>query len=50
MSVLYPGPSFDGTRGGDELSMKVLKSTMPEIKHSFDPDAEYANHLLLRWH
>ena len=50
MSVLYPGPSFDVTRGGDELSMKVLKSTMPEIKHSFDPDAEYANHLLLRWH
>ncbi len=50
MSIRYTGPSFDVTRGGEELSMKVLKSTMPEITYTFDPNAEYSNRVLLSWH
>ena len=49
MSVRYPGPSLDVTRRGDTLSRDVLKSAAPEADYTYDPNAEYPNHLLLRW-
>ena len=50
MSVGYRGPSLDATLRGDELSLNVLKSTMPEKTYTFDQNAEYPNLLLFRWH
>ena len=50
MSIRYRGPSLDITRKGDELSLHVLESTGPEKTYTFDQDAEYPNHILLRWH
>ena len=50
MSFRYAGPAFDVTSGGEELSLKVLESTMPEKTYSYEPNDAYPNRVLLRWY
>ena len=50
MIIRYSGAAFNVICEGEELSMNVLKSTMPEMTYSFDPNAEYPNRVLIRWH
>ncbi|MBQ3426201.1 MAG: amino acid ABC transporter ATP-binding protein [Clostridia bacterium] len=43
VSVSYGGERFDPAEGDNELSYKVLKSSVEELQYEYEPQAEYTN-------
>ena len=48
MMIDYNGPAYDVTGHGDDLSVKVLKSMIPEIRHTVSDSEEYPNRVILK--
>ena len=48
MVIDYNGPAYDVTHHGDELSVKVLKSMIPDIRHTVSDTEEYPNRVILK--
>lgn len=43
LTASYGGEKFDPGKDEDSLSYKVLKASVAELSHTYDPNAEYAN-------
>jgi len=48
MTVDYNGPAYDVTKHGDDLSVKVLKSMVPDIRHTASDREGYPNRVILK--
>jgi len=48
VTVSYGGERFDPAAGENELSYKVLKASVEELRYEYDPQAEYANTVRVR--
>ena len=48
MVIDYNGPAYDVTGHEDDLSVKVLKSMIPEIRYTVSDSEEYPNRVILK--
>ena len=48
MTVDYNGPAYDVTKHGDDLSVKVLKSMVPDSRLTASGREDYPNRVILK--